>query len=168
MLAGHASESVALLLGDAGMSSSQAAQRLAAARALTSLLSAAPEAMYPALLKRATPLLDRAAHDAVCWLCSVQTLQQQSHIMRFRNQVFRTVRPMVSSNNILASQVSPWELQVWTTPDGMLAEEVGQGPAFKAEIVADKNVRKVRMLCFASTWHAQRHLWQVDDVLNSN
>ncbi len=46
-------------------------------------------------------------------------------------------------NDLLASQVSPWELQVWSTPDGILAEEVGQGPAFKAEIVADKNVRKV-------------------------
>ena len=32
---------------------------------------------------------------------------------------------------------------MWSTPDGMLAEEVGQGPAYKAEIVADKNVRKV-------------------------
>ncbi len=72
VLAGHASECVALLLGDAGMSSSQAAQRLAATRALGSLLAAAPEALYPAVLKRATPLLDGAAHDAVCWLCSAQ------------------------------------------------------------------------------------------------
>ena len=48
-----------------------------------------------------------------------------------------------ASNNLLALQVSPWELQVWSTPVGMLAEEVGQGSAFKAEIVADKNVRKV-------------------------
>ena len=54
--------------------------------------------------------------------------------------------PLKVNNNLLASQVSAWELQVWSTPDGMLAEEVGQGPAFKAEIVADKNVRKVPTL----------------------
>ena len=32
---------------------------------------------------------------------------------------------------------------MWSTPEGVLAEDVGQGAAFKAEIVADKNVRKV-------------------------
>ena len=32
---------------------------------------------------------------------------------------------------------------MWSTQEGVLAEEVGQGAAFKAEIVADKNVRKV-------------------------
>jgi len=53
--------------------------------------------------------------------------------------------------------LSPWELQVWSTPDGMLAEEVGQGPAFKAEIVADKNVRKVPTLCSRPRWHAEQH-----------
>jgi hypothetical protein len=52
----------------------------------------------------------------------------------------RTCKKFISHEH---PQVSAWELQVWTTPEGVLAEEVGQGAAFKAEIVADKNVRKV-------------------------
>ena len=53
------------MLGADGMSSSQAAQRLAAQRALGSLMAAAPDALYPAIMARITSLLDRTAHDVV-------------------------------------------------------------------------------------------------------
>ena len=44
---------------------------------------------------------------------------------------------------------------MWSTPEGMLSEEVG-GSAFKAEIVADKNVRKVPMLWSTRSVHEIR------------
>ena len=66
--AGHASGVAATLLSDDGMSSSSAAQRLAAERALGSLMAADPEALYTAVMELASPLLEREAHDAVCFV----------------------------------------------------------------------------------------------------
>jgi hypothetical protein len=71
-LAGHAKEAVAFLLGANGMSSSHAAQELAAEHALGSLMAAASDALYPEIMAQVTPLLDRTAHDAVRMPCQPQ------------------------------------------------------------------------------------------------
>ena len=70
--AGHAKEIIAFLLGANGMSSSRAAQQLAAKRALGSLTATAPDALYPDVMARVTPLLDRTAHNAVRVFCQPQ------------------------------------------------------------------------------------------------
>lgn len=43
--------------------------------------------------------------------------------------------------------LSVLDINKWTVPEGMLAAEVSVQNGFKAEVVEDKNVRKVRRLC---------------------
>jgi hypothetical protein len=49
--------------------------------------------------------------------------------------------------------LSPSDVAKWAAPEGMLAAEVGAQNGFVAEVVQDKNVRKVPPAGPQATWH---------------
>lgn len=151
---------MATLLGDQGAGDAAAAERRAGLAALRTCMADAAEALWPPLQTRLQASLkglkSLKAHVSSCTTGSCQlritpvgkiAMQAQTPhwMIGLYNGHTSWWNPVMQTQLQRADHdaLSHADIAKWAAPEGMLAAEVGAQNGFVAEVVQDKNVRKV-------------------------